>query len=100
MSDAVITAIIMTVGTIICQILINRDNRIKRDRDDAKKEKERAVMEAVKETRLDDRLSEIERKLDSHNGYAQKFQEVADRFTEIAGDLSSIKTSIDFIKNL
>ena len=98
MSDAIITACIMTLGTIICQILINRDNRMKRVAEDAKKEKERAVLEAVKETRLDDRLSAIEAKLDSHNGYAQKFQDVADRFTDIVGELSAIKTSIDFIK--
>ena len=35
MSDAVLTALIMTAGTIICQILINRSNREKREKDEA-----------------------------------------------------------------
>ena len=98
MSEAVITAIIMAASSIVCQILINRNNRIKRRIEDAEKEKERAVQEAVKETNLNNRLASIESKLDEHNGYAQKFEAVAGKFSEIASDLSAIKTSIDFIK--
>ena len=98
MSEAVITAIIMAVSSVVCQILINRNNRIKRRIEDAEKEKARAVREAVKEANLNNRLASIESKLDEHNGYAQKFESVASKFSEIASDLSSIKTSIDFIK--
>jgi sensor domain CHASE-containing protein len=98
MSDAVITAIIMAVSSVVCQILINRNNRIKRRIEDAEKEQARAVQEAVKEANLNNRLASIESKLDEHNGYAQKFEAVAGKFSEIASDLSAIKTSIDFIK--
>ena len=98
MSDTVITAIIMAVSSVVCQILINRNNRIKRRIEDAEKEQARAVQEAVKEANLNNRLASIESKLDEHNGYAQKFEAVAGKFSEIASDLSAIKTSIDFIK--
>ena len=98
MSETVITAIIMAVSSVVCQILINRNNRIKRRIEDAEKEQARAVQEAVKEANLNNRLASIESKLDEHNGYAQKFEAVAGKFSEIASDLSAIKTSIDFIK--
>lgn len=98
MSDAVLTALIMTAGTIICQILINRSNREKREKDDRKKEQERIRKETEKDIRLEDRLASIEAKLDEHNGYAQKFETIAGKFTEVAKDLSAIKTSIDFLR--
>ena len=46
--------------------------------------KKRAIDEAVKEARLEDRLKSIEKKLDTHNGYAEK--------------IGSIQTDIAFIK--
>ena len=79
MSDTVLTVLIMTAGTIICQILINRSNREKREKEDRAKEKDRIRKETEKDTRLEDRLSSIEAKLDEHNGYAQKFETVAER---------------------
>ena len=98
MNDTIITALIMAFGSIICQILINKNNREKRVKEDHEKEVARAAREAEKETRLEDRLSTIEKKLDQHNGYGQKFETVAAKFTEIASDLSSIKTCIEFLK--
>lgn len=99
MSDTVLTALIMAFSSILCQILINRSNRIKRIAEDAQKEKERAVKDAVKETQLNDRLDGIENQLREHNQYAEKFQEVSEKFTEVATDIASIKTSIEFIKS-
>ena len=98
MSDAVISALIVTFGTIICQILINRSNREKRVKEDNKKEIEKAARDAEKEARLENRLNNIERKLDEHNNYGRKFETVAAKFTSIAEDLSALKTSIDFIR--
>jgi len=85
MSEAVITAIIMAVSSIVCQILINRSNREKRAKEDLEKETKRAAEEAKKEAKLEDRLASIETKLDEHNGYAQK--------------LGGIQTDIAVIKN-
>ena len=41
---------------------------------------------------LEYRMGEVERKLDSHNGYAQ-------RFAENSEQLASLKTDIEIIKN-
>jgi uncharacterized protein HemX len=90
MSDAVLTALIMTAGSVLCQILINRSNRKKRVSEDEDKEKARAVEEAVKAERLENRLVSIEGKLDTHNGYAEKLN-------NIERDMAVIKTDI---KNL
>lgn len=97
MSEAIITALIMAGASIICQLLINRNNQKKRDEDDAAKEKKRAVEEALKEERLNTRLTNIEKnieennqKLDIHNGYAEKLG-------SIQTDIEVIKTSIEFL---
>ena len=74
MSDTVITALIMAVASVVCQLLINRSNR-----------KQRVSDEKIKEARLEDRLKGIETKLDTHNGYAEK--------------LGNIQTDIAVIKN-
>ena len=91
MSDAVITALIMAAGSIICQLLISRNDRKKRESEASSKEAARKVEEAQKAERLNARLATIERtleennhKLDIHNGYAEK--------------LGAIQVDIAFIK--
>ena len=78
MSDAVITALIMALASVVCQLLINRSNR-----------KQRKTDEAVKDARLEDRLCGIEKKLDTHNGYAEKLGAI---LTDIAVIKNDIKT--------
>lgn len=89
MSDAVITALIMAGASIICQLLINRSNRRKQTESDIDKEQKRAVEEARKDERLENRLKSIEGKLDIHNGYAEKLGEIQ---TDIAVIKNDIKT--------
>ncbi len=90
MSDAVLTAIIMAAASVICQILINRSNNKKHAEEDAERDKARAVDEAVKDERLQNRLRGIETRLDTHNSYAEKLG-------NIERDIAVIKTDI---KNL
>jgi hypothetical protein len=47
------------------------------------------VEDAVRDARLDDRLSGVERRLDEHNGYAKRFAEIS---TDIAVIKNDIKT--------
>jgi len=79
MSDAIIVAIITGVCAVVGQWLISRQQTNKRKTDDA-----------VRDARLEDRLKSVERKLDEHNGYAS-------RFNEIGIDIAVIKNEI---KNL
>lgn len=69
MSDIIIVAIITGVFSIIGQWLISREREI----------------------RLDERLKSVEKKLDEHNGYAEKF-------SEIGKDIAVIKTKLEAIK--
>lgn len=80
MSDVVIVAIITGLCSVVGQWLISRNAAEKRRTEDA-----------VRDARQEDRLTAIERKLDIHNGYAE-------RFSEIGTDIAVIKTEIRAIK--
>lgn len=92
MPEGVVTALIVAASSIICQILINIGNRKKQTKDEAEKEKKRAVEQAVKDEHLENRLAEIEEKLDQHNGYAEKI-------TTIATDIAVIKAKFEMMFN-
>ena len=49
----------------------------------------RKIEDAVRDARQEDRLSSIEKKLDVHNGYAERFAEIG---TDIAVIKNDIKT--------
>ena len=91
MSDAVITAVIVAVSSIVCQLLINRNNRAKRTKEETDKEKERAVSLALKDQKLEERMARIEEKLDIHNGYAEIL-------SKIGMDIAVIKTELKNLK--
>ena len=80
MSEAVIVALITGLCSVIGQLIISHHN--------AKKTK---IDDAVRDARQEDRLTSIERKIDIHNGYAE-------RFAEIGKDIAVIKSEIQFLK--
>jgi len=80
MSDIVIVAIITGICSVIGQWLISRNANEKRK-----------VDEAVRDARLEDRLKSVERKLDEHNGYAQKFETIQIDIAKISTKLESME---------
>lgn len=78
MSDIVIVAIITGVCSVIGQWIISHNANEKRK-----------IEDAVRDARLDDRLVGVEKRLDEHNKYAQKFGEIQ---TDIAVIKNDIKT--------
>lgn len=88
--SAIIVAAIMMVSSIICQVLINHSNRRKRVAEDAEKEKEKAVVDARKDENLQNRLNNIEGKLDEHNGYAKIFSEIQKDIAVIKNDIKTL----------
>lgn len=46
---------------------------------------------------LEYRLQQVEKKLDSHNGYAEKFAKSTEELAEIKTDIAVIKTTLSFI---
>ena len=88
--SAIIVAAIMMVSSIICQVLINRSNRTKRVAEDAEKEKEKAVVDARKDEKLQNRLGSIENQLKLHNSYAEKFGEIQKDIAVIKNDIKTL----------
>lgn len=76
-SEAVIVALIAGVCSVIGQWFISRKNA-----------QEKAVEDAVRDQKLEDRLRSVETKLDEHNGYAAKF-------AAFSTDIAVIKTKIE-----
>lgn len=78
MSEGIWIAIITGVFAVLGQWLISHNQNEKRK-----------VENAVRDARLDDRLAGVERRLDLHNGYAERFSEIQ---TDIAVIKNDIKT--------
>ena len=87
MSDAVLGAIIVAVGSIIVQLLINVSNR-------AKEHEQQSVYRA----NLENELKQIRTKLDEHNEYGKKFSESSKQYTSLETELKLIRQDICYIK--
>lgn len=73
---AVLVAVIAGACSVFGQWLISRKQNSDRD-----------TAAAVRDARIEDRLQAVEKKLDIHNGYAEKF-------ASIGADISVIKNDI------
>jgi len=67
----------------LCQLIINKKNR-----------SETLVENAKKEQKLNDRLEDIEHKLDVHNGYAEKLGDISKSIAVIETEIKNIKENI------
>lgn len=68
-SDAIIVAIFTGIFSVFGQWLISREREI----------------------RLDERLKSVEKKLDEHNGYAQKFSDIQVDIAKISTKLENLE---------
>ena len=86
MSDVVLAALIGAAASIVVNLitLIGQNNK-------------RKTEEAVKNERLENRLKNIERKLETHNNYAEKLEGIQKDMGEIQTDIAVIKNEV---KNL
>lgn len=80
MTEAVIVALIAALGSVFGQWLISR-----------KANAEKAEAQARRDERLEMRLKAVEEKLDNHNSYAERFE-------EIGKDIAIIKTEVGMLK--
>ena len=81
MNPTVLSALIGAVSAIIVQLIGAWQQK-----------KKRAIEEAIKEERLENRLKSIEQKLYTHNGYAEKLG-------SIQADIADVKTNIAVMQN-
>lgn len=82
MSEAVLVALITGVCAVIGQWLISR-----------KQAKERHDEELEREVRLDMRLQGVEKRLDTHNNYAEKITGIQTDIAVIKNDIKNLKES-------
>ena len=87
----VIAAIISMVTTLAVCLLNNRKQRQKFSEEIRERDIERAKAEAVRDAKLEMWMQTVDKKLDSHNGYAE-------RFSEVKEDIAGIRASIEFLK--
>lgn len=78
--EAIVSALIVAISSIIVQVLINKNNR-------AKEHEEQSVYRA----RLEGKMNNIEKKLDEHNQYAEKLGSLRDSMLLIQQDVQYIK---------
>lgn len=94
LSDAIITSLIVAISGIICQLIINSNNRKKRSNEEQEKDKGKAVEAALKDQKLQNRLATIEQKLDIHNGYAEMLQSITKDIAVIKNDIQNLKENL------
>lgn len=86
-SDAIVIAII-TAGVNLCIALVqNRTKGVERERKEASRNQ--YVDDVI--DKFDERLDNIEHKLDEHNHYAKKFEEVNIKLTVLQKDIEHLK---------
>lgn len=77
---AVITGVLAVFGTWVGNVSISR-----------KKTREDAIRDARRDQELKDKLNRLENKVDEHNGYAKRFE-------EIGKDIAVIKAEIEILR--
>ena len=80
MSEAVLGALITAVASVIVQILINANNNQKKKIDDD-----------VRDALMEQRLTNIEHKLDVHNGYAEKLGDIGQDIAVIKNEIKNLE---------
>ena len=78
--EAIASALIVAVGSIVVQLIINHSNR-------QKEHEEQAVYRA----RLEAQMKVIQQKLDEHNQYAEKLGDMRDSMLLLQQDVKYIK---------
>lgn len=81
-SEAVLVAIIAALGSVFGQWLISR-----------KQDQDRAVKEAERDARFEERLKGVEKRLDTHNNYAEKLGQMQVDLASLTTEIKNLKES-------
>lgn len=85
MSDAVLVGLISVAGSIIVQLIVSQNRA--RESDAALARHEQKQQDSI--DKINEWMVKVDKKLDIHNGYAEKFG-------DIQKDIEVIKTTIKF----
>lgn len=90
MSDAVIVGCISVIGSIIVQLIVS--NQKSRENDARMAAHEQRQEDMV--DNLNKQMAEVNRRLDAHNGYAEKFAESGKNLARIDERLKAIEKKV------
>lgn len=86
----VIAALISAAVAVVIGILNNRSQR-KRFADEIReRDIERAKADAVRDAKLEMWMTQVDKKLDTHNGYAERFAEIGEDIAVIKNDIKTL----------
>lgn len=88
--ENIIVALITGVCAVVGQYLISQ----KKTRDDEIKDAQREQKQLDQLEAMDERFKVIEKKLDEHNGYAEKFGEISTSIVAIRKDIEYLKKGV------
>lgn len=83
----IIVALITGICAVLGQYLISQ----KKTREDEIKDAQREQKELDRLEAIEERFKVVEKKLDEHNGYAEKFSEISNAIVSIKKDIEYIK---------
>lgn len=86
-ADSIIVAIIAGVCSVIGNALIYR----KKSQEDAIADAQREQRQLDRLDRIDEKMETLEKKVDIHNGYAEKFGDITNQITSMAKDIEFLK---------
>lgn len=90
MSEAITVAFITAAATIIVQIIVSITTR-------AEVKKGQAVFNAVTEEKfknIEDKFDTVNKKLELHNGYAEKFPRIEAKLELLEGGINEVKAKL------
>lgn len=90
MSEAITVAFITAAATIIVQIIVSITTR-------AEVKKSQAVFNAVTEEKfknIEDKFDTVNKKLELHNGYAEKFPRIEAKLELLEGGINEVRAKL------
>ena len=86
----VLGALLSASAAIIVGVLNSRAQRKKFSEDMKDRDIAREKAEAVRDAKLEMWMKQVDQKLDTHNGYAEKFSEIGEAISEIKADVRNL----------
>jgi len=86
----VLAALVSALAAIIVGVLNLRAQRLKFTEELRNRDFAREKAEAVRDAKLDTWMKQVDAKLDTHNGYAEKFAEIGKSIASIETDIKNL----------
>lgn len=86
----VLAALLSALAAIVVGVLNSRSQRRKFTDDLRERDVAREKAEAVRDAKLTVWMETVDKKLDSHNGYAEKFSKMGELIAEMRADIKNL----------